>query len=47
VYVNGKMRPVKTILGMGVRVLRILIEGLNPTMKYSKNFYKCYNISPA
>jgi hypothetical protein len=31
-YINGKMRPVETIPGMGERRLRIMMEGMNSTM---------------
>jgi hypothetical protein len=44
--VNGKMRPVKTILGMGRRRIKDTDGGVNSTMIYSKNFRKCCNVSP-
>jgi hypothetical protein len=43
-YVNGKMRPVETISGIGVG--RRMMEGVNSTMIYYKNFYKCNYLSP-
>jgi hypothetical protein len=42
-HVNGKMRPVQTIPGMGGRRM---MEGVNSTIVYCKNFYKCYNVPP-
>jgi hypothetical protein len=45
-YVNGKMRPVETILEMGEGEERIMMEGVNSTMIYCKNFCKNVNVSP-
>jgi hypothetical protein len=39
-YVNGKMRPVETIPGIGW-------GGINSTMIHYKNFCKCHNVPPA
>jgi hypothetical protein len=36
-YVNGKMRPVETIPGMG--------EWVNSTMIHCKNFCKCHSVT--
>jgi hypothetical protein len=44
VYVNGKMRPVETIPGMGEGIERIIGE-VNLTMVYCKNFCKCHYLS--
>jgi hypothetical protein len=46
VYVNGKMRSVDTILGMGVKGIMENDRGVNSTMIYGKNFCKCHNILP-
>jgi hypothetical protein len=43
-YENGKMRPVETIPGMGGRELKENDGGVNSTMIYCKNFYKCHNV---
>jgi hypothetical protein len=43
-YQNGKMRAVETIPGMGERRM---MEGMNSTMIYCKNFGKCHSIPPA
>jgi hypothetical protein len=43
-YVNGKMRPVKTVPGMGRGRDRRMVEGVNSSMIYliyCKNFCKC------
>jgi hypothetical protein len=45
-YVNGKMRPVDTIPGLGKGEQRRTIEGVNSTMINGKNFYKCHSVSP-
>jgi hypothetical protein len=37
-YINGKMRPVETIPGMGEGGQRGMMEGMNSTMIYCKNF---------
>jgi hypothetical protein len=46
-YENGKMTPVK-LSGMGGRVIKELLEGVNSTMLHCKNFvnisvYSQYN----
>jgi hypothetical protein len=46
-YVNGKMRPVETSLGMGEERLRRMMEEVNSTIIFYKNFCKCHNIPPA
>jgi hypothetical protein len=38
-YVNGKMRPVETIPGMGEE--RSFMEGVNSTITYCKNMSQC------
>jgi hypothetical protein len=38
------MRPVKTIPGMGERGKRRMMEEVNSTMIYFKNFCKCHNV---
>jgi hypothetical protein len=46
-YVNGKMRPVETISGMGVREIKRMMKGMNSDiiyLLYCKNFYKCHNV---
>jgi hypothetical protein len=45
-YENGKMRPFETIPGMGVRRIKRMMEGVNPTVIYCKKFCKCHNILP-
>jgi hypothetical protein len=46
-YKHGKMRPVETIPGMGVLgELSRMMEGVNPTMIYPKNFCRCHNVPP-
>jgi hypothetical protein len=45
-HVNVKIRPAETIRGMrGRRTYRRMMEGVNSTMIYYKNFCKCHNIS--
>jgi hypothetical protein len=44
-YVNGKIRPVETIAGMGWGERR-MVEGVNSSMLYliyCKNICKCHN----
>jgi hypothetical protein len=43
---NGKMRYVKTIPGMGEGDIRRMMEGVNSTLVYGKNFCKCHNVPP-
>jgi hypothetical protein len=45
-YESGKMRPVETIPLMGVGEMKENDGGLNSTMIYCKNFYKCHNVTP-
>jgi hypothetical protein len=42
-YVNGKMRPVETVLGMGRVESGRMMDGVNPTMMYCKNLCKYQN----
>jgi hypothetical protein len=42
-YENGKMRPVETVPGMG-RGIKEDDGGVNSTMMYCKNLYKCHKI---
>jgi hypothetical protein len=44
-YVNGKMRTVETIPGMGTGRKRRMIQGVNSTMIYCKNFGR-YHMYP-
>jgi hypothetical protein len=46
-YVNGKMIPVEAILGMEGGRERRMMEGVNSTMIYCKNFCKFHNVPPA
>jgi hypothetical protein len=41
---NGKMRLVETIPGMEDRGQRRMMEGVDSTMIYCKNFGKCHNL---
>jgi hypothetical protein len=44
-YENGKMRPVELFQEWDVgRKLRRMMEGVNSTLAYSKDFCKCHNI---
>jgi hypothetical protein len=43
-YVNGKMRYDEPIPGMGEGEIRRMMEGVNSTMIYCKNFCKCHNV---
>jgi hypothetical protein len=43
-YVNGKLRSVKTSPGMGEGGQRRMMEVVNSAMKYCKNFYKYHNV---
>jgi hypothetical protein len=45
-YVNGKMRPVETIPGMGRGKKRRMMKGVNSTMIYYKNFCKFHSVAP-
>jgi hypothetical protein len=45
--VNGKMRPIKTVPGMGARWIKKNDGGVNSSMIYliyCKNFYKCHKV---
>jgi hypothetical protein len=42
-YVNGKMRPVETIPGVGGEGIKEKDGRVNSTMIYCKNFCKCHN----
>jgi hypothetical protein len=44
-YVNGKMRPVKTIPGMGAAGIKESYGGVNLTKIHCKNFCKCHKVS--
>jgi hypothetical protein len=47
VYVNGKIRLVETIPGMGGEgIKKNEGERVNSTSIYCKNFCKCHNVSP-
>jgi hypothetical protein len=43
-YVNEKMRPLEMISVMGGE--KRMMEGVNSTMIYCKNFCKYHNVSP-
>jgi hypothetical protein len=43
-YVNGKMRPVETLPGMGEGRVRENVEGVNSMMINYKKFCKCHNV---
>jgi hypothetical protein len=46
-YVNGKMRPVETVPGMGGQGIKENDGGVNSStiyLIYCKNFYKCHNV---
>jgi hypothetical protein len=45
-YVNGKVRPVENIPGMGGGGQQRLMVGVNSTMIYYKNFGNCHNVPP-
>jgi hypothetical protein len=46
-YDNGKMRLVETIPGTGRgKKKKRMMEGVNSTMIYCKNFCKCYKVPP-
>jgi hypothetical protein len=46
-YINGKMRLVETVLGMGVEKTKKNDGGDDSPVKYCKDFYKCCNVPPA
>jgi uncharacterized protein YhbP (UPF0306 family) len=49
-YINGKMRIVETIPGVGGRGKKRMMEGVNSTMIYfiyCKNFCKYHNVPQA
>jgi hypothetical protein len=39
-----KIVPFKTILGIGERDKRRMMEGVNSNMTYCKDFHKCHNV---
>jgi hypothetical protein len=43
-YVNGKMRSVETIPGMRAGRIKRMMEVVNSSMIYCKNFCKCHNV---
>jgi hypothetical protein len=45
-YVNGKMIPVETTLGMGGGEIKENDGRVNSTMIYCKNFGKCHDVPP-
>jgi hypothetical protein len=45
-YVNGKMKAVETIPGIGTGEIKESGRGVNSTIICCKNFCKCYNVSP-
>jgi hypothetical protein len=47
-YVNGKLRPVESIPGMGRECIKENDGGVNSSMIYlihCKNFCKCHNVN--
>jgi hypothetical protein len=44
--INGKKRPVEIISGMRGVGIRKMMERVNSTMMYCKNFLKCHNVPP-
>jgi hypothetical protein len=45
-YVNGKIRSVETLPGMGGGGIKENDGGVHSTMIYFKNFCKCHNVPP-
>jgi hypothetical protein len=46
-YENGKMQPVETIPGIwGWEIKERMMEEVNSTMMYWKNFCKCHSVPP-
>jgi hypothetical protein len=45
-YADGKMRPVEIIPGMGRGGLKRMMEEVNSSIIYCKNFCKCHNVPP-
>jgi hypothetical protein len=48
-YVNGKMRPVETVPGMGGQGIKENDGGVNSStiyLTYCKNFCECHNVLP-
>jgi hypothetical protein len=45
-YENRKMRPFETIPGIGVGGFKKMMEQVNLTVMYFKNFSKCHNLLP-
>jgi hypothetical protein len=43
-YENGKMRAVETVPGMKEEGIKKNDGGVNSTMTYCKNLYKCHNV---
>jgi hypothetical protein len=43
-YENRKMRPIETIPGMGEEGIKENEGGVNSTVIYCVNFYKCQNV---
>jgi hypothetical protein len=46
VKIMNAMRLVENIPGMRREVIRRMMEGVNLTMIYYKNVYKCHNVPP-
>jgi hypothetical protein len=46
-YVNGKMRPVETVPGMGGEGIKENDGGVNSMMIYCKNFCKMSQCTPS
>jgi hypothetical protein len=46
-YENGEVRPVEIIQGMREGEEGIMMEGVNSSKIYCKNFCKCPNVTPS
>jgi hypothetical protein len=46
VYVNGKLRLVESIPGIGIGGKRRMMEGVNSTPINYKKFCNCHNVPP-
>jgi hypothetical protein len=45
-YVNGNIRPIETIPGIGIKAVKENDGGMNSTVMYCRNFCKCHNVPP-
>jgi hypothetical protein len=45
-YINGKVRPVEAVPGLGEEGIKENDRGVSSTMIYCKNFCKCHNVPP-